>query len=114
MKAGVEGEVFNVVDDNLISSRRFLRLYKRNVRQFSSIFVPHLVSYTLCRLWEKYSDWSQGQLPRAFNRRRWHAEWKSTRYSNQKVKDRLGWVPKVSMKDGLDRYFDSLGERRHA
>lgn len=114
VKKGVEGEVFNVVDDNLPSSRKFLHLYKRNVKRFSSIYVPHFMSYALCYLWEKYSDWSQGQLPPAFNRRRWHTQWKKTRYSNQKLKARLGWTPKVSMTEGLNRYFEGCGERRHA
>src|SRR5438445_630019 len=40
LKKGVEGKVFNVVDDELPSSRRFLRLYKQNVRRFASIGVP--------------------------------------------------------------------------
>lgn len=114
LKKGVDGEVFNVVDDNLPSSRKFLRLYKRKVKRFSSIYVPHFMSYALCYMWEKYSDWSQGQLPPAFNRRRWHAEWKKTRYSNQKLKTKLGWTPKVSMKDGLERYFEGCRETRHA
>ena len=45
---GVDGEVFNVVDDDLPSSRQFLRLYKKNVRRFKSLYVPHAVSYALC------------------------------------------------------------------
>ena len=80
----------------------------------SRIYVPHMVSYALCTLWEKYSSWSKGQLPPAFNRRRWHAEWKNTSYSNQKLKTRLGWSPKVSMAEGLSRYFEACRERRHA
>src|SRR5436309_12049290 len=44
LKKGVDGEVFNVMDDDLPSSRAFLRLYKRNVRRFTSIYVPHVVS----------------------------------------------------------------------
>jgi nucleoside-diphosphate-sugar epimerase len=115
LKKGVDGEVFNVVDDDLLSSRRFLRLYKRNVRRFTSIYVPHVVSYALCYLWEKYSKWSEGQLPPIFNRRRWHAYWKKTRYSNEKVKTRLDWTPKMPMTEGLTRYFQSCRERgRHA
>src|SRR5438093_4714713 len=115
LKKGAEGEVFNVVDDDLPSSRRFLRLYKRNVRHFTSIYVPHVVSYTLCWLWEKYSNWSEGQLPPAFNRRTWHAYWRKTRYSNEKVKARLGWAPKVPTTEGLKRYFQSCLERgQHA
>ena len=58
----MDGEVFNVVDDDLPSSRQFFRLYKKNVRSFGSFYIPHLFSYMLCYLWEKYSGWSEGQL----------------------------------------------------
>ncbi|MDH5669682.1 MAG: NAD-dependent epimerase/dehydratase family protein, partial [Nitrospira sp.] len=64
---GVEGEVFNVVDDDLPTSRDFLRLYKRQVRSFRSFYVPHAVSYVFCKLWEEYSTWSHGQLPPVLN-----------------------------------------------
>jgi len=111
LKKGVDGEVFNVMDDDLPSSRAFLRLYKQNVRRFNSIYVPHFVSYALCWLWEKYANWSEGQLPPVFNRRRWHAYWKKTRYSNERLKARLGWTPKVPMTEGLRRYFQSCRER---
>ncbi len=104
---GVEGEIFNIVDDDLPSSRQFLRWYKKRVRGFRSIYVPHVASYALCFLWEKYSQWSEGQLPPAFNRRRWHAYWKKTTYSNEKLKTRLGWAPRVSTAEGLQRFFQS-------
>jgi nucleoside-diphosphate-sugar epimerase len=104
---GVDGEAFNVVDDDLPSSRQFLRLYKRAVRPFKSIYVPHAVSYTLCYLWERYSDWSKGQLPPAYNRKKWNVFWRRTRYSNKKLKTRVGWKPRVSMEEGLSRYMQS-------
>jgi nucleoside-diphosphate-sugar epimerase len=107
LKPGVDGEVFNIVDDNLPTSRQFLRLYKRNVRRFRSIFVPHFVNYALCYLWEKYSAWSKGQLEPAFNRKGWHAFWKRTRYTNEKLKRKLGWTPHITMSEGLMRYFES-------
>jgi nucleoside-diphosphate-sugar epimerase len=106
---GVDGEVFNVVDDDLPTSRQFLRLYKKNARHFKSIYVPHVVSYALCYLWEKFSQWSEGQLPPVFNRKRWHAEWKRTRYSNEKLKTKLGWKPRVSTAVGLQRYVEACG-----
>ena len=108
---GVDGEAFNVVDDNLPSSRQFLRLYKKRA-SFSSIYVPHALSYALCYLWERYSEWSQGQLPPVFNRKRWHAEWKKTRYSNRKLKTRLGWIPKVPTAEGLLRYAEACGRNQ--
>lgn len=104
---GVDGEVFNLVDDDLPSSRQFLRLYKKHVRSFKSLYIPGGISYGLCCLWEKYSKWSQGQLPPVFNRGRWHAEWRNTRYSNQKLKTQLGWKPKVTTAEGLLEYFQS-------
>jgi nucleoside-diphosphate-sugar epimerase len=107
LKSGIEGEAFNVVDDDLPSSRQFLRLYKRKVRDFRSIYVPHALSYTGCYLWERYSRWSEGQLEPAFNCDLWHRYWKKTYYSNQKLKSRLGWRPKVQMADGLKLFFES-------
>jgi nucleoside-diphosphate-sugar epimerase len=104
---GIEGEVFNVVDDDLPSSRRFLRLYKRHVRRFPSVYVPHALSHALCMLWEAHAKWSHNQLPPAFNRRTWHAQWKKTSYSNAKLKSRLGWLPLVPTSEGLARYFES-------
>jgi nucleoside-diphosphate-sugar epimerase len=106
LKKGIDRESFNVVDDDLPSSRTFLKLYKQNVRSFPSIYVPHLLSYLLCAAWEKYSTWSEGQLPLVFTRMRWNVEWKKTAYSNAKAKARLGWVPRVSMAEGLKRFFD--------
>ena len=107
LQEGVDNQVFNVVDDDLPSSRQFLGLYKKNVKQFRSFYVPHIVSYALCYLWEKYSAWSKGQLPPAFNRRRWNAYWKKTEYSNERLKTRVGWAPKVPTAEGLRRYFEA-------
>jgi nucleoside-diphosphate-sugar epimerase len=109
---GIDGEVFNVVDDDLPSSRHFLRLYKRHVGRFASVYLPHPLSYVLCWLWESYSRWSEGQLPPAYNRSLWHAYWKRTRYTNHRAKARLGWSPAVPTAEGLTRYFAAC--RRHS
>lgn len=115
LKSGVEREVFNIIDDELPTSQTFLGLYKRHVRSFRSIYVPHAISYLLFRMWEKYSDWSQGLVPPIFNERRWYAEVKRTTYSNAKLKTRLGWTPKVTMSEGLRMFFESCRETiRHA
>lgn len=107
---GVDGEVINIVDDDLPSSRKFLNLYKKNVRRFNSIYLPHALSYLLCYLWEKYSELSEGQLPPVYSRDEWHAYWKKTRYSNAKLKRMLGWKQRVATEEGLDRYFKSCRE----
>lgn len=107
LKRGIDGEIFNVVDDELPTSRQFLRLYKTHVRRFRSIYVPHSLSYGLCYLWEKYHDWSMGQLPNTYNLNKWHSLWKKTRYSNKKLKEKLGWAQKVSTAEGLTNYFEA-------
>jgi nucleoside-diphosphate-sugar epimerase len=112
LKSGADSQIFNVVDDNLPTSRKFLALYKKNVGTFPSLYVPHAISYFLCYLWEKYSAWSRDQLPPVFNRRRWHAYWKSTTYCNKKLKDRLGWTPRIATEEGLKLFFESCRARR--
>lgn len=108
---GVDGELFNVVDDDLPTSREFLRLYKKNVKKFPSVYIPHAFSYLFCYLWEKYSGWSKGQLPPAFNTRRWYSFWKKARYSNTKIKQHLGWNPRIKTQEALDRYFEACRRR---
>ena len=104
---GIDNQAFNIIDDDLPTSRQFLRQYKRRVESFRSVYLPHAVSYAFCYAWEAYAAWSEEQLPPAFNRRHWHAYWKATRYSNAKAKRLLGWRPRVSMAEGFTRYFES-------
>jgi nucleoside-diphosphate-sugar epimerase len=113
LKPGIDGETFNIVDDELLTGRQFLRAYKRKIGPFPSVRLPYFAGYAMCLLWEKYSKWSKGQLPPAFNRRRCAAEWNWHRYSNQKLKDRLGWKPRVPMGEAMEAFlaqFDCDGD----
>jgi nucleoside-diphosphate-sugar epimerase len=101
---GIDGAIVNVVDDDVPTSREFLRAYKRATGRWFSLPVPYPVAAAGCRLWEWYSQKSGGQLPPVFNRRRAAAEWGGHRYSNQKLKDTLGWKPKVPMSEAMERY----------
>ena len=114
LTAGIDGEVFNVVDDELLSGRQFLKLYKAKLER-SSVRIPYVAAYGLCFLWEKYAKWSNGQLPAVFNRRRCAAEWKGNRYSNQRLHERLDWKPRVPMEQAMEAFlaqFDTNGEDR--
>jgi nucleoside-diphosphate-sugar epimerase len=105
---GIDGEVFNIVDDDLLTARQFLKTYKV-AKRFRSVRVPYWVAYSACYAWEKYSKWSKGQLPPAFNRRRCAANWKSQRYSNEKLKTRLGWKPRVPMNQAMKTFLAQFG-----
>ena len=101
---GIDGEIFNIVDDELPTSRQFLYAYKKKTG-VRSISVPYPVTYLLCYLWERYASWSRHQLPPAFNRRRCTAEWKGNRYSNRKLRERLSWKPRVGMDNAMEAFL---------
>jgi len=101
---GIDGEIFNIVDDELPTSRQFLRAYKKKAG-VRSISLPYPITYLLCYLWERYASWSRNQLPPAFNRRRCSAEWKGNRYSNRKLRERLSWKPRVGMDDAMEAFL---------
>lgn len=110
LKPGVDGEIFNVVDDEKMTSSEFLRAYKQKARKFFSIRVPYFVARGMCCLWEDFSKRRQGQLPPVFNRRRASAEWKGNRYSNQKLHDRLGWKPRVNMSRAMAAFLSQYDQ----
>jgi nucleoside-diphosphate-sugar epimerase len=107
---GVNGEVFNVVDDDLLTSAQFLAAYKKRVGRFPSIRIPYLVAHGLSRLWEEYSHRTKGQIPPAFNRRRCAADWKGQRFSNQKLRERLGWRPGVPMSGAMASFLGQFAQ----
>jgi nucleoside-diphosphate-sugar epimerase len=109
LKPGVEDETFNIVDNELLTGRQFLRAYKRKANLFASITLPYFVGYAMCFLWEKYSKWSKGQLPPAFNRRRCSAEWKANRFPNRKLRECLGWHPRVPIKQAMEAFLAQFG-----
>lgn len=108
LRKGIDGQIFNIVDDDLPKSRQFLRLYKHKVRWVLSVPVPYPAWFFFNYLWEKYSKWSERQLPPVFNRRACAVYWKGNRYSNRKTKELLGWQPRVTMKEGLSRFFSYM------
>lgn len=111
LEKGVEGETFNVVDDNLLTSRQFLKAYKKQMNGFVSVPIPYSLAYGLSVLWENYSKWSKEQLPPAFNRRRCAAEWKGNCFSNNKIRQRLGWKPRVNIDEAMASFLSQFKQR---
>ena len=105
LKKGTDGEIFNVVDDDLPSSRKFLRLYKRNVKSFPSLYVPHFLNYALCYLWEKYSSWSEQQLPPAFNRQKMARVLEENTLQQREAQDPSRLEAEDSDRRGIEAFF---------
>lgn len=106
LTGGVEGQVFNIVDDDQPRSSEFLAAYKKHVRPSRTVSMPKVVSYLLCAFWGSSAKMSGGRLPLTYNLYRWSDDWKGNVYPNRKLKEQLGWEQRVSLEEGMMRYFE--------
>ena len=98
------GKVFHVVDDDLVTSRQYLKMYRKKVRPMRSVPVPYWLLLWGSGVVERYARRSKGQLPAIFTPYKTRAMWGGNRFSNARLKA-LGWRPIVSTKEGLERTF---------
>ncbi|HTD97594.1 MAG TPA: NAD(P)-dependent oxidoreductase [Edaphobacter sp.] len=101
---GADGQIYNVVDDDLVSSREYLGLYKKQVKPMRSVPVPYFALMWASRAVEGYSRRSKGQLPAIFTPYKTQAMWGGNKFSNAKLKT-IGWRPVISTREGLARAF---------
>jgi dihydroflavonol-4-reductase len=111
---GVEGEIFNLVDDELPTSRTLLARYRREVAPLRALPVPYALLRPLSRVNAWYSARTDGHLPAVFTPYKVDGLWRPQRYTNEKAKRLLGWRPRVSMREALDRTFAALAPPRPA
>lgn len=109
-RAGGDGEIYNVHDDDLLTCAEFLGRYKREVQSLRSVRIPYSMLRVLSLLSEKYHAYSRGQMPAVLTRYRTATTWKRTGFDNRKLKQ-LGWRPLVSTEEGLSRTFRYLRSR---
>jgi nucleoside-diphosphate-sugar epimerase len=104
---GIDGETFNVVDDDRLTSGEFLDAYRSRATRMTCISIPYGAAWAFSAAYEGASK-VLPFLPKQFNRRRCAAEWKGNRFSNRKLRDRLGWEPRVPMRDAMARYLEQF------
>jgi nucleoside-diphosphate-sugar epimerase len=109
---GIEGQAFNIVDDQLPTAREVCRSHARSVERLPAVGVPQWAVPALARVCEWYSKRSKGQLPAVMTTYRSDAMWKPLRYSNDRAKRVLGWRPLVPFAEALDRTVASLQRER--
>ena len=100
---GIEGEAFNLLDDDLPTAKQVLKMYRRAGQPKRWVWVPRLWIQPLAGLYEWYHHWSRGQLPGVITRYKAASMWKSLRYTNQKAKTELHWRPEVSFDEAFRR-----------
>jgi nucleoside-diphosphate-sugar epimerase len=109
LREGSDGEVYHLVDDEVITSRQYLRLYKDSVKSLRTVSVPYPVVMLVSHAFQWYSNYSKGQLPVVFTPYRTKTTWGGNRFSNAKLHS-IGWKQIVPTQEGLRRSFEALGE----
>lgn len=103
IREGVEGEVFNIVDDDLPTQGEFMRLYKRFLGNITRrIWVPYFFFKLFALSYEIASKKTKRNIPPIISRYRADNLWKSLRYTNEKAKRELAWRPEISTKAGVE------------
>lgn len=100
---GIEGEAFNVLDDDLPTGKRILRMYRQVGQRRRWVWVPRPLIQPLAGIYEWYHHASRGQLPGVITRYKTASMWKKLKYTNQKAKDRLQWTPEIPFEEAFRR-----------
>ncbi|RJP77255.1 MAG: NAD(P)-dependent oxidoreductase [Desulfobacteraceae bacterium] len=106
-KSTFQNDIYNVVDDNLVTCKEFLHLYRKNVKKIHYIPLHYSIILILSFLCEKYYAYSNGQLPDIFTRYKSSSIWRNRNYTNNKLKS-IGWKPGISTGEGLTSHFSYL------
>lgn len=104
---GTSGQSYNVVNDNLPSTIDYLRLYKNQVMDITTVHLPFFLTMLLSKVVEKCHERTHGQIPAVLTSYESRAMWKGHHFDNQSIK-RLGWKQIMSTDDGLRETFASL------
>ncbi len=100
---GIEGEAFNIIDEDVPDTTALLRHLRRRTAKPRTLTVPGWSVSALSGLYEWYSRRSHGQLPPVITRYRSASLWRPLRYSNEKAKSRLGWRATVSFEAAFEQ-----------
>lgn len=106
---GLEGENFNVIDDDLPTANGLLRMCKRSGHSVKSVWVPRPLIQPMAGAYDWYHRWSRGQLPGVLTPYRTASIWKALKYTNQKAKEQLGWKPEVPFEEAFRRSLNGIG-----
>ena len=105
------GSVFNVVDDDLPTCRRYLREYQRNVARLRVLPVPYWAFVLGARFLKRYHRRSKGQLPAVFTPYVVRSMYRPLNYSNAALKA-IGWKQGVATEEAMQRTFRYFRELR--
>ena len=110
MAAEVEGaknQILNVVDDETPSQRKYVRLLRKRTSPRPLVVpVPYTVMWAIAGMAKLFNRWfcgGQAKVPGIFVHCRLAARAKPLRYTNAEIRKVMGWKPRFTLKESLDR-----------
>jgi nucleoside-diphosphate-sugar epimerase len=111
--ADINGEVFNICDDELRTGKEILKQYRRIVEKIPYMTIPYFLLRLIGKLNKLYTVKTQGHLPLVFRPYLVNSMWKSRKYRNRKAKQVLGWTPRIPVEEGLRSTLEHILASRH-
>lgn len=106
---GAVGKVFNVVDDDDVRVRQYVREFARRSGQRGLMLpLPYFFGLGLAKLATLVSHMlfgKRGKLPSLLMPRRFESQFKPVRFSNRRLRDVLHWNPPLSFEQSLDATY---------
>jgi nucleoside-diphosphate-sugar epimerase len=99
----IEGEVFNIVDDELPTGRELVKHARARGHGVRTLRRPASLVPAAAGAYEWLGKRTSGLLPKVLTTYRARAQWTPVKYSNLKARTRLGWTPTVPLREGLQR-----------
>lgn len=109
-RARFDGDVYNVLDDELVTCDEYLHRYEKEVERLRVLRMPYPVAIALSAGVAWYHRFSRGQLPAILTPYKTRTSWKGNRFTNAKLRA-LGFAPIVPTEEGLTRTFAYLREK---
>ncbi len=101
------GQVLNLVDDNPPSQRKYAKLLQSRTTPRPRILpLSWTVLRTVARagwLWNRFVLGGKAKVPGLLVPARLHARCKPLRYKNDRAKSVLGWTPRYTLEQAVDR-----------
>jgi nucleoside-diphosphate-sugar epimerase len=101
LTSGVDGAVFNVVDDELPTARQLVDAYRASGGDLRTLHVPRRAITFLSKAYERWYSRSRGDLPVSFLPYVIDPLYKDVRFSNAAAHERLHWRPNVDLRAAL-------------
>lgn len=106
----IEGQVFNVVDDDLPTGSDIFRTLRTNGNRVRSVRIPQWLIVPFSRAYAFGARVFGRQSSPLLTPYKSRSMWKPLHYSNARAKHSLNWCPKISSEEGIQRTI--FGEQR--